>query len=45
MDYELFEDNATTASQTDAHEDHEVLELRLDELSYVAGGCTGKHIA
>lgn len=38
MNYELFEEKATTAPRIDADEQQEVLELTLDDLSYVAGG-------
>ena len=35
---ELFDDKGTPAPRIDTDENHEVLELTLDDLSYVAGG-------
>ena len=38
MNWELLEEKATTAPRIDADEKPDVLELSLDELTYVAGG-------
>jgi hypothetical protein len=38
MNYERFEEKCATAAEVDTDRGQEVLELTLDELSYVAGG-------
>ena len=38
MNYDRFEEKCVTAPEIDIDENHEVLELTLDELNYVAGG-------
>jgi hypothetical protein len=43
MNYELFEEKSTAAPRVYADENPEVLELSLDELSYVAGGWPSKY--
>lgn len=38
MNYEHFQEKSTTAPEIDTDKNQEVLELTLDELTYVAGG-------
>lgn len=38
MNYERFEDKCATTAEVDSDRGQEVLELTLDELSYVSGG-------
>ena len=38
MNYERLQEKCTTASEIDTDKNQEVLELTLDEMSYVGGG-------